>query len=173
MSKYKDAQGRHRTQGLFYETAPPEYRKKYDIPYTLKEHDWEARGTTYLALRQIYLSFRDPTGYTFAIETLGSWDHWKKLMNAPFFKDHYKAWSEELDLLLQTEGIAHLRQEVKGGGKSAASAAKWLADKGWASKDSKGRPSSKKIEQEAQRIYRTNEEVDEFLEHAQTVGGKH
>jgi len=169
MSHYKDEQGRFRTKGLFFETASPTYRAKYDIPFTLKEFDYEKKGKIYISLRQMYLSYEDPTEYSFALSVLGSWDHWKRLRSQPFFREHYAAWQEELALKLQCKGVGLVAEEATSGSKSSASAAKWLAERGWIGKQDKGRPSKAKIQEEARHFNNMNGELDEILDQADAI----
>lgn len=165
----KDVMGRFITQSLFFELTSPAYRAEYNVQYTIKENDHEHKGKTYLSLRQIYLSYNDITEYSFAKEVFGSWEHWKRLKASPFFKPHYASWREELEVKIQAMGIAHMREEVLLKGKAAGSSAKWLAEKGWDTSDKRGRPSKAKVKQEAARMDRVNEEVDEMLGHAETI----
>jgi len=169
MFNYKDNEGRFRTKGLFLETSSVDYRKRYDVPFTLKEHDYEFKGKTYVALRKVFLECEDPTEYVFAMQVFNSWEHWKKLRTQPFFKEHYASWKEELELRIQSKGVRLIALEAASGGKSSASSAKWLAERGWIGKQDKGRPSKAKIQQAAQHYNSANAELDELLDDAQRI----
>lgn len=163
----KDEQGRWLTRALFFETALPVMRAKFDCPYTLKEDDYtDAAGNHYKSLRKIYLSLNDPTGYLLATEELGSWSRWNAISKAAFFKPHLKNWQEELEIKILATGFAGMIAEATGGGRSSATASKWLAEKGWDKENTKGRPSKRKIADEAKKLERIKEETDEFLRHA-------
>ena len=166
---YKDVQNRFRTKSLFFEHASPEMRGKYETPFTLAEEDTEKGGKMYISMKRLYLQYRDPTEYTFAIEVLGSYEAWRLLKKSKFFMPHAEAWAEELTLMLQAEGIAAVRAEVAMGEKGSSTAAKWLAEKGWDKESRKGRPAKSKVIAEAARMRGATEELDEFLEHADNV----
>ena len=166
----KDKMGRWLTKALFFETALPEMRKKYDCLYTLKEFDHVSEdGTRYISLRQIYLSYMDPTEYKFAHGELGSWDHWNTLKTSVFFKEHYIKWREELEVKMLAEGFKVMMEEAQGSGKGKGVAARWLAEKGWDKESRKGRPSKRKIAEEAAKMDRVKEETEELLEHGRTL----
>ena len=166
----KDEQGRYILRLLFFELASPEQRQRFDVPFTLKEHDYEYEGVIYTSLRRIYLEMEDPTEYRFAQHVFGSWDHWKTLKSLNAFKEYYKSWSEELSIRLQAKGVARMIEEAQSDSKSSAVAARWLAEKGWQDKqDYKGRPNKRKVIEEAARMREADAELDEFLEHAKTV----
>jgi len=162
--------GRWLTRALFFETATPEMRDKYECLFTLKEEDHVSEdGTSYRSLRKIYLSYNDPTGYLFATEVLGSWDHWQAIKRSSFFKEYLASWEEELEIKLLAKGFAGMLNEMDSAGKGSATASKWLAEKGWDRTSAKGRPSKAKIDQEAAKQLRVFEEVDELLTHGNTI----
>jgi len=131
MSKYKDAQGRFLTQGLFFERCVFDelFGEEWIPPFTLKEYDHEHKGKKYKSLRQIYLSYEDPTEYQFAIDTLGSWDHWMKLQDSPWFKPFLESWRAELEVKIRSQGIRNML--VASAGEKGIQAAKWLAEGSW------------------------------------------
>lgn len=166
---YKDVMGRFRTKSLFFETSDKHMRAKYEVPFSLKETDWEVDGKLYRSMRILYLSHRDPTEYKFAIEALGSWDHWVELRKSMFFQSYYEKWRAELEIMIQSQGIAAMLEEVATKGRSAVSSAKWLAERGWADDDKRGRPDKNKVMKEARKLHTQMGEVDEFLEHAERI----
>lgn len=137
--EYKDKMGRWITQGLFHEMSFGSFRQTFEPPFTLADYK-----EGYRSMKQEYLEIGDPTEYTFAIQVLGSWDHWKQLCSSKWFSEHVENWREELELKLRAEGIKKLREIAKGNSNISSSAAKFLADKGWDLK--RGRPSKAEIE---------------------------
>lgn len=82
MSNLKSTTGQALTQGLFYEWNNP------DSPFTMRdtglEPQYTARsGKTYTSLPYLYRNSNSE--YDCAIETLGSWEHWKKLCALDWF----------------------------------------------------------------------------------------
>lgn len=82
MSSYKSSTGTYLTQGLFYEW------NNQDAIYTMRDTGTEplytARsGKTYVSLPYIFRNSNSE--YDCAIETLGSWEHWKKLCSLEWF----------------------------------------------------------------------------------------
>ena len=154
MSKYKDAQGRYLTRALFKETTDTEMRKKFSPEFTLKEHDI----TGYKSMRALYLSYDDPTEYRFAMEVLGSWDHWQKLSNSTWFQEDYlDAWRFELEIKLRSQGIQTMKGLALDKNKDAA---KWLAQGGWSTSNAKrGRPSKEEVEGERKISARLKKDV--------------
>ena len=80
---YKDDLGRYRTQSLFWELRHGVDTSKYPPVFTTKDEDIERDGVEYKSLKKIYMSYDHIPGfeYEFALEHLGSWDHWNKLAN--------------------------------------------------------------------------------------------
>ena len=155
---YRDKMGRYRTLSLFVET-----NNDSDTPvFTLKPRDHNGCKS----LKQLYLSYEDPTEYSFAIEVLGSWEHWLKLSNSTWFKEYLDAWRLELEVLLRSKGIKEIRSQATAGNKDAA---KWLAEKGW-DKRQAGRPSKAEIEREKKQQASISSSLDDD---AERIGLKH
>lgn len=139
-TKFKDASGKRVILGLFKEFARSDV--KFKPVYTLD--DW----------KDVFLDCRDPSEYRPAMELLGDWEHWQEVRNHPMIKQHVDKWQAELEVKLRSEAIAQMKFHAKQAGGTAA--AKWLADKGYASADTKrsvGRPIKEK-EVEAPQIGR-------------------
>ena len=162
MVKYKDAQGRFLTQGLFFERCVFDelFGAEWVPPFTLKEYDHEHKGRKYKSLRQIYLSYEDPTEYQFAVDTLGSWDHWLKLQDSPWFKPYLESWRTELDIKLRSKGVKSLLIAAASGEKGIQ-AAKWLAEGSWKEQRKAGRPSKAEVEREKKIQAGIKEEVSD------------
>ena len=142
---YKDEQGRFRTQSLFKEFYIGGDRgKKYPAVFTLKEFD----DGELPSMRRLFLSYDDPTGYQFAIDVLGSYEHWKRLSSLSWFADeHLVKWQDELTVKLKSEGLKKITAVAAGDSAQAFNASKFLVDNGWNPK--KGRPSKEAIRKEA------------------------
>lgn len=122
MDKYKASNGRRLTQGLFYEFNNP------DAPYTLRDEDFtNAKGVTYKSAAAIYRSCVDE--YDAAMKIVGSWAHWKMLLNLDWFVngadlggydfDGIKAWREEMALRDASHSKALLQEQAENGNVTA------------------------------------------------------
>lgn len=139
-----DKMGRYMTQALFYETRS----EGYQALFTLKDYDHTVNGFTYISLKRLYLEIADPTEYKFAIEVFGQWNHWLTILNSPVIMEHIVKWREELEVKLASMAInAMIDVAVKEGSKGTA-AAKYIAERGWASshKSKKDDQKNKQIE---------------------------
>ena len=137
-SQFKDVMGRFRTLSLFYELNTT------DLPsvFTLKER--EHKG--YPSLKQIFLSYTDPTEYTFAMEVFGSWTGWQKISESAEIKKHVDQWREELEIKIRAEAIKAIAETAVTEGAKGTAAARWIAEGNW--KGRRGRPSKAEVERE-------------------------
>ena len=130
ITKFKDIQGRWFTIGLFKEFSG----NKDTVLFTVEE------------ARQHYLSCDDITGYTFANEHLGGWQHWLQLHTSPKIEPLIKEWEEELEIRKKSKNLRHI--ETLAEGEKGYQAAKFLVDGGW--KERKvGRTTKDAIKREA------------------------
>ena len=160
----KDDQGRWRTRSIFFETSEPGLREQYPPLYTLKDEPHTIYGVTYPSARQIYLEERDLTEYSAAMKLLGSWRHWKWLCSVQWFQEYIQEWRDELEVILRSEAIRGIAKDASSESRTRITSAKWMAEKGWAKDDKRGRPSKKKIEKEAKIHNRIAEELDDDIE---------
>jgi hypothetical protein len=126
-TKFLDGSGKRVVLQLFKEFARVDV--KFKPVYTLQE--W----------KEVFLECRDPSEYSVAMTLLGDWEHWLEVRNHPVIKPHIDKWHSELEVKLRSEAIAQMKTHAKQPGGTAA--AKWLADKGYASEGVKkpvGRP---------------------------------
>lgn len=160
---YKDKMGRFLTQSLFYELS---YADSSSAIYTLKDEDVELPdGRILKSIKRLYLEISDPTEYEFALKCFYSWEHWQRLVEkTSALHPHIKAWREELKIKLRSQGVARMKQEALGESKSAASAAKWLADKGWEEPKKVGRPSKEEVSGRIAEEARVKQELESDLE---------
>ena len=112
----KDAQGRFRTQSLFWEMRHPDYPPVF----TLKKYEHEGCVSMY----EKYMEIADPTEYQVAIRLLGSWDHWCKLKDRPWFQEELEGWRTELKVRLESERYYEAKEKALNGDLQAT---KWLA----------------------------------------------
>ena len=157
MSKksFKDKLGRYRTQSLFWEMRNSSLSLKgiAMLPpiWSMKDYDLVKSDKTYPSLKNIYMSYEHVPGfeYDFALDNLGSWDHWLKLCNdtTPQIKDMIKGWRDELDIRLKATGIKTIMKHSLDDDPKGLQAAKYLVDKGYAVKKA-GRPSREDVERE-------------------------
>ncbi len=134
-----DGMGKYRTQSLFLELGYGD-----DALFTLKEQDHQHDGKTYISMKQVYLSFEDPTEYEFANATLLGWKHWQRMCENKAIRKHIDEWREELEIKLRSQAIRDAIVQAKTGHFQAA---KWVADRGWESRGA-GRPTKAEVERE-------------------------
>lgn len=172
---------------LFYETIEPDaISPLQDIIgprplWTLKPRDYEIPPESQYyrsdpdsnLLRSFYLLYieaNDPSEYGFAMETLGSWDHWLKLKECGFFQPYLKEMRSTLQAKMEYELVKAAQDIVQTGvGPQVLQAAKWLYEsiKGPKIKSKRGRPSNEEIEG---RLKQEAREVSEFNEDAKRLG---
>lgn len=144
MSKFKDSSNRWLTVGLFKETAGP---NKDFILYTLEE------------ARALFIASGEPTGFVFAEEHLGGWQHLQALEASPALRDHIAEWRESLEAKLRADHLLRINELAKGGHFQAA---KFLVDRGW-EQTKKGRPTKAEKEAHLAREDKLRNNVSEFL----------
>lgn len=157
-NQLKAANGRFLTEALFYETSRD--RVAYPPLFTLKPH--EHMGLP--SLKQLYLQHRDPTEYQFAMNVLGSWQHWEILCGLSWFAPYVAEWRSELAVLLQSEAAKAALGVLSDNAAPAATkmqAARYIADQGWQPKQGKGRPKKSDIERAAREEARHTKVVEE------------
>lgn len=154
---FKDTGGKWLTLALFWEERHP----KYEPSFTLKDYDIERDGKQLPSLKHIYLSFEDPTEYSFATEVLGGWEHWQALCDSYKLKPYIAKWRDELEIKLRSTAIRAMVNSAKVDGSKGLSAAKYLAEKGWEKK--RGRPSKDEVEKERKIAAGVSKEIADDL----------
>lgn len=168
-SRFKNDMGVYFTSQLFME-------KSTNLPI-------EARTTTpvfslyggyegVVDCRKTFLELRDPTGWKWVQEYLdGDWILWKKLIKAPWFKEAFDSWNDELDTLLQSEAQETIRGIAEGTIKAPQAtrfqAAKYL-DQGDYKQTKKvvaprGRPSKEEVQGEMAKALKLEEATQSDL----------
>lgn len=155
MTEFKDGQGRYITRGLFLETITPGF--DFDPPFTLKNYDHLGKPS----MKKIYMGYTDPTEYQFAIDVLGSWEHWQKLCNTEWFGPVVAEWREEMEIKIRSLGTSQMALLALNGKESAA---KWLAEGGWAKRSGAGRPTKEQVEGEKKKAARVGESLREDMD---------
>lgn len=153
------------TKQLFYEQADVE--RQY-VLYTLKDEDHQG----YPSIKRLYLEMEDETEYLFATTYFASWNHFKKICATPWFKPVIQEAREELRLKLAARNLAKIREKAKEG---HVQANQYLLERKWDSAGP-GRPSKKKIQEEASRLVEDksfiSEDYDRLVEQMQASGVK-
>jgi hypothetical protein len=127
-------------------TLPSEGKDK--VKYTLKDFDHQG----YPSLYRLYLEVSDPTEYTFATKHFYNYDHWMKVSQTRWMAPLVSKWRTELELKIRSAALARLIAEGKATtSKNSFQANKYLLEKGWLDKESKGRPSKEAVQAEAKR----------------------
>jgi len=134
----RDVIGNFRTLSLFLETNTT----NNPAMFTLKDDDYTKDGVNYLSLKQIYLSFDDPTEWEFVQYVFGNWRHWERICKNRILREYIDQWRMEQEIKLRSKGI----RSVVGLAKDKESAAKWLAEGKW--KNTRGRPSKEEMERQ-------------------------
>ena len=162
----RDTSGHYRVLSLFVENKKP----KYPAYWTYRDIDFVKDGILYKSLTQTFMDCEDPTGYKFAMKVFGSWNFYKRLRRSKELQQLlFNKWDEELEVRLMSKGIKGIVKEAQSG-KNALSASKFLVDRGWLPKEeNKGRPNKKKIQQEANKLIRIHDELDEELIRAEQL----
>lgn len=162
-SKFKNLSGAHLLKPIFFELD------EGDRPwaqFTLKNYHHTVDGRQYLSLRRLYVELEDPTEYLFAETYLDGWEHWKKLSGASFFQSYLKDWREELEIRLRAKALLRIKKKAEEGTKDSLQADKTLLMGGWKTEEEKsaGRPSKKKIQEEADKLMVQKTEYDNDFE---------
>jgi hypothetical protein len=164
---YKDQSGRWRTNSLFLETISSLARdsdgelvcQRYTPIFTLREFPYSVPPSSPYrdrysenlipSLRELYLTYNDPTEYKFALEVFRSTYHWKHLCGLKWFKPYVEEWRKTLSEKLRGIGIEQLVTIAQGSDpKFALAAGKWLAEGSFEPGKTKGRPTKQEVASE-------------------------
>ncbi len=160
---YKNASGQYLLKQLFYETASTgESLRAADtersrVLYTLKDQDYMG----YPSLRRLYLQEADESEFLVASKYFGGWPHWKRLLQCSWFLDYLSDIREELSVKQAAQNLQRIREKATGGDFQSN---RYLLEGSWRPKDSVGRPSKKKIKEEADRLFKSSEEISDDLD---------
>lgn len=150
---FKSPNNIYYTKQLFYETADTD---RTLVLYTLKDDDWEG----YPSLRRLYLELDDETEYRVASELFGGWPHWQKLLNCNWFLEYLNEWREELKVKHASLSLSILLMK---GAAGDVKVNQYLLDRTLKEKNAVGRPTKKRIREEAQMIVQAQDDIKEDL----------
>lgn len=164
--KFKNPSGVHYLKALFYEVCVES--DKEHVLYTLKNYDHEG----YPSIQRLFLEMDDPTEYSFATKYFDSWQHWKMIRECNWFKPIYNEMVEELHLRIKAKALLKIREAAENSDKDKMQANKYLLEGGYIDKeDKRGRPSKQKIKEEADKIVKDNEFVNDDWGRIKLVNG--
>lgn len=165
-SQYKSEQGVVRTKSLFYELC---YDNNEHAVFTLKEDEHtHPSGRKLIPISQIFIEMAvvDPTGYNFAQAVFGSWSAWEKISNSDKrLVAHIDSWRREADVRRKSQAFKAVVEEVTNQGKSAFTAAKYLLEEGWTSKNARtadGRKARAEAQQTAEEAFERSAVSDDI-----------
>ena len=145
-NKFKDTAGRWLTLSIF--KGLPLRPSNYTPIFTVAE------------AKELYMECKDLTGYRFATEHLGGWQHWKALRQSPPVRAFLDEWEEELEVMIRAENLGIIMETAKTD--KGFQAAKYMTDKGWKEK-TKGRTTKDAIEREARVQSKVYSEFDNVI----------
>lgn len=149
---FKNSMGVYLGRELFFETATT--ARNY-VLYSFKNEDHTFDGVVYPSLRRLYLEEDDPTEFFVAEKYFDGQPHWRRLTAQKWFMDYLTPIREELALKHQAQYMRSLRQDAINGDKVAS---KYLLDRMEKPKEV-GRPTKRKIAEEAQKIVLDNQDI--------------
>ena len=147
--KYLTKVGNFRISNLFLETtnrdAILETCERAPPIFTLKSSDFtEAQGSTMLSMQRLFIEAGDVTGYKFAIEVLGSYEHFMLLCEHKIIGAAIDTWKEVVKSKMDSDSIKEIKRiATTGGSQVELSAAKYLANREYEAKGSVGKPAKK------------------------------
>ncbi len=130
-------------KALFYEHTGAD---KSTVIYTLKDLPHQGFPSLY----RLYMDCNDPTEYEFANEYLDGWEHWTMLCECTWFQPFRDRWRKELELRETAAALRKIRAAAHEDSRQSFQANKFLIERGWEEKASKGRPSKQAVKKEAQ-----------------------
>jgi hypothetical protein len=157
----KDIKGAWRTNSLFYEYPIAGYAPLWTVMDTDRVDP--DTGITYPSLKRIYLSYEHVPGneYDFANEIIGSWEHWNRLCKTQKFSVMINSWREELEVKVRANAVKSIIRTSTEGSSAGATAAKWLAEKGYA--PTRGRPTKAEKEGHLKQEDKIYSEIEDDL----------
>ena len=151
----KDSMSRYRTLSLFEGKAVNE-----SLTPVFSLEDYHG---TYPSFKRLYVEIADPSEYKVAMELLGSWEHWTRLIECSWFKPILKECRDELDAKIRSMAVSQIITDGKVAFSEATrlAANKFLATGDYQKEAEKevskevakrGRPSKEEIERRTKEI---------------------
>lgn len=162
-SKFIAENGAYRLQLLFYEHSY--HDPELCIYTTAKYHKVTTGGKQLYSIYLLYLEEEDVTEYEFACKYFNDYTHWVRLTKCNWFKPFLTEMREALMLKLKARalrGIAHIAGDSSS--KSQLQALRYMADKGYIDKATKGRPSKEAVAEEAKLLADERQRLEEEFE---------
>lgn len=122
---------------------------------TLAREDREVNGVSYPSLYRLYHLYadEDPTEYTFAMEVFGTWDFWENLACHEQVKVHVERMREENRIRQKSKAVRIIMNEsVNPRSKSKFTAAKFLYEQGYVTRNPKGRDTANEDKEEKGKV---------------------
>lgn len=143
-------------RALFFEETGAD---KSTVLYTLKDIDHLGFPSFY----RLYMELDDPTEWKVAQELTDGWEHWEMLCACTWFKPYVTRWRKELELRMKSQALHRIKTEAKTGSKESFGANKYLLEKGWEPKESRGRgrPSKDEVSRAAHELARADNQLSE------------
>lgn len=169
------------TVGLFYERCVT-FGK--DLDYCLFSIDGrttefqtpEGHIRPLISAKDTYIDLEDMTGYKWSKRYLESYVHFERLLGATWFRELKDEWDREIEMGLRAralDAVMELAEDVEAPEGTRLSAAKYLAEKGWERRHSKGtgagRPSKEAVKQKVKEMA---EKQTQESEDAERIGLK-
>jgi len=109
----------------------------------------------YIKIKDLYLKFcvEDPSEATFALTVFGDIAHWHRIKECEWMKPHLEAWQLHCDTVRKAQAFEAIINEVKTGGRSSFTAAKYLIEEPW--KDKRNPATKRKVKETATKAHGT------------------
>ena len=137
------------TEAIFYDRMATKPQSYWVIEPIFTFFD---KKKDFICGQETFMELGDPTGYKWATQYLGDYNHWVRLMKTSWFPEVVETWKENLATKLRSEALEKVREIAKGDSSQALPAAKYLAEEGWQPKATKGRPSKEMVDKELKQL---------------------
>lgn len=155
---YKGGNNKWLTESLFYDRMSTIYKERWTYQPVFTFFD---RRDGYRCACDDFIALGDPTGYMWAMEYLGDYNHFEALMATSWFPSVFKEWQRRLNIKLQAEAIQKIQAASLGDSPAALAAAKYIAERGWEPKATKGRPSKAAVEEQVKHDAKLQKEQED------------
>lgn len=127
----KTAQGTYKVNHIFKELCSLEDDKDVKFSYSI-----DTDGDDCHSLRQLYLSYNDPSEYDFAVNEIGSFEFWDTIRKHPKIEPFYQQWRKEFEQRELSKLLRQLKTVADDPtAKESLQAARYILDKVYLAKD--------------------------------------